>query len=106
MLSVHLSGILPLLRATRGADERLYAVHRLDRVTSGLLMVAKTPEAARAVSALLRERKVEKFYVALSARKPEKPQRGIGVPSGMLRKAMLRKAMTSDFTGDMPSDEV
>ena len=65
-------GVLPLLRAMRGPEERLHAVHRLDRVTSGLLMVAKTPEAAREVSALLRNRQLEKFYVALSARKPSK----------------------------------
>ena len=64
-------GILPLLRAERDG-ERLHSVHRLDRVTSGLLMVAKNSDAAREVGRLLRERRLHKYYVALSARKPSK----------------------------------
>ena len=65
-------GVLTILRAQRDEDERLYSVHRLDRVTSGLLMVAKSAEAARTVSTLLREGAIHKYYVALSARKPSK----------------------------------
>jgi tRNA pseudouridine32 synthase/23S rRNA pseudouridine746 synthase len=72
-------GVLPLLRAMQqsGAlayDGRLLSVHRLDRVTSGLLMVAKSAEAARSVGELLRRRAVDKYYVALSERKPSKRQ--------------------------------
>ena len=58
-------GVLPLLRAMQEAGElahqgRLFAVHRLDRVTSGLLMVAKTPDAATELTRLLRERQAHK----------------------------------------------
>ena len=72
-------GVMPRLRAMQkegqiAHDGRLFAVHRLDRVTSGLLMVAKTPEAAQELSLLLRERRLHKYYVALSARKPKKKQ--------------------------------
>ena len=72
-------GVMPLLRAMQqdgeiAHDGRLFAVHRLDRVTSGLLMVAKTPAAAQELSLLLRERRLHKYYVALSARKPKKKQ--------------------------------
>ena len=70
-------GVMQLLRAMQADGElahdgRLYGVHRLDRVTSGLLMVAKNADAAREVGALLRERRLHKYYVALSGRKPSK----------------------------------
>ena len=64
-------GVLPLLRQQID-DERIYSVHRLDRVTSGLLMIARSAEAASAVGVLLREHRIHKYYVALSARKPKK----------------------------------
>jgi 23S rRNA pseudouridine1911/1915/1917 synthase len=40
-------------------------VHRLDKDTSGLLVVARTPEAHRALVEALAEREVERHYVAL-----------------------------------------
>jgi 23S rRNA pseudouridine1911/1915/1917 synthase len=40
-------------------------VHRLDKDTSGLLVVARTPEAHRALVAALAEREVERHYIAL-----------------------------------------
>jgi 23S rRNA pseudouridine1911/1915/1917 synthase len=40
-------------------------VHRLDRLTSGLLMVAKTPDVERRLSADLENRRVRKEYLAL-----------------------------------------
>jgi 23S rRNA pseudouridine1911/1915/1917 synthase len=40
-------------------------VHRLDKDTSGLLVVARTPEAHTAVVAALAEREVERHYIAL-----------------------------------------
>ena len=70
-------GVLPMLRDMQRRGElefsgRLFSVHRLDRVTSGLLMVAKSAAAAREASELLRDRRLHKYYVALSARKPAK----------------------------------
>ncbi len=41
----------------------LVAVHRLDRLTSGLLLVARTQEEARKWDTLLRERSVKKEYL-------------------------------------------
>lgn len=40
-------------------------VHRLDKETSGLLLVAKTPEAFENLQAQFKERKVQKEYIAL-----------------------------------------
>jgi 23S rRNA pseudouridine955/2504/2580 synthase/23S rRNA pseudouridine1911/1915/1917 synthase len=57
--SVH--GLLPELRP--GADLRI--VHRLDRDTSGCLLLAKGVEAARHFDLAFREARVHKTYVAL-----------------------------------------
>lgn len=54
--------------------EKLYLVHRLDRMTSGLLLLAKSAEACAALALLFAEHRVEKLYVALSDRRPLKKQ--------------------------------
>ncbi len=59
-------GVIEALRALR-PDETLELVHRLDRDTSGCLLVARTRAALRTVHALLREGEVEKHYAALVA---------------------------------------
>ncbi len=43
----------------------VYPVHRLDRPTSGVLLFALSPEAARDVAAAFEARRVEKRYLAL-----------------------------------------
>jgi 23S rRNA pseudouridine1911/1915/1917 synthase len=48
-----------------GGGERPGIVHRLDRLTSGLLVVARTPEARTALVAQLARRSVERRYLAL-----------------------------------------
>ncbi|SIO95112.1 TIGR01621 family pseudouridine synthase [Vibrio spartinae] len=52
----------------------LYLVHRLDKMTSGLLLLARSADAARALSACFAERMVEKYYLAIGAKKPKKKQ--------------------------------
>ncbi len=52
-----------------GGKERPGIVHRLDKETSGCLVVAKTDEAHRALSAQFAERKIDKIYLALVAGK-------------------------------------
>lgn len=47
-----------------GGDRRPGIVHRLDRETSGLLVVAKTDEAHRSLQAALARRRVRRGYVA------------------------------------------
>ena len=48
-------------------------VHRLDKGTSGLMVVAKHPAAARALSAAFRERRVSKTYLAVAVGLPSNP---------------------------------
>ncbi|CAH0533277.1 Ribosomal large subunit pseudouridine synthase C [Vibrio stylophorae] len=52
----------------------LYLIHRLDKMTSGLLLLGKNAQAAAALSELFAKRQVEKFYIALSEQKPKKKQ--------------------------------
>ncbi len=42
-----------------------YLVHRLDRETSGVLLVAKNPKTARTLSHMFRDRLIEKEYITL-----------------------------------------
>src|SRR5436853_6983600 len=55
-----------------GGKERPGIVHRLDKETSGCLVIAKNDEAHRRLSAQFAERTVEKIYLALVAGKLRK----------------------------------
>jgi 23S rRNA pseudouridine955/2504/2580 synthase len=58
-------GVIEALRASRPELTELELVHRLDRETSGCLMIAKRRAVLRELHALLREREMEKRYLAL-----------------------------------------
>jgi len=49
----------------RGESSQVWLVHRLDAVTSGVLMFARTKQAAKRLYAAFREREVKKEYLAL-----------------------------------------
>lgn len=53
---------------------KLWLVHRLDRITSGILLLATSARACEQLAALFRQRQVEKYYLALCDRKPAKKQ--------------------------------
>jgi len=54
-----------------------YPVHRLDKMTSGILLVALNKEAAAKFGELFERHQIEKRYIALSDRKPKKKQGSI-----------------------------
>jgi 23S rRNA pseudouridine955/2504/2580 synthase len=58
-------GLIEVLKATQGSYAGLELVHRLDRVTSGCLLLAKTRSCLNQLHTLLREHKIEKHYTAL-----------------------------------------
>ncbi len=62
-------GLIECLRQLRPEDRYLELVHRLDRDTSGLIMIARRPAALRELHRQLREDKVDKRYLALVAGK-------------------------------------
>ena len=64
----HIDGMLAAL-ASEGERPRL--VHRLDRDTSGVLVVARTAEAAAKLTRAFRQHKVDKLYWALVVGRPE-----------------------------------
>lgn len=89
-------------------QQDFYPIHRLDKITSGLLLVATNKTAAQLFSALFTNHKIEKYYVAISDRKPKKKQgaiKGGMVParrgSWMLTKAKENWAYTQFFSTSM-----
>ncbi len=58
-------GLIEVLRAMRPEEPYLELVHRLDRGTSGCLLVARRPEALRALHGMLRAGRIEKTYLTL-----------------------------------------
>ncbi len=58
-------------------NETLFPVHRLDRITSGLVLIARNKTAAQQFAKLFESRGVEKTYIALSEHKPSKKQGSI-----------------------------
>ena len=58
-------GVIEALRLLRPESKDLELVHRLDRGTSGVLLLAKRRSALRVLHGLLREGRVDKRYLAL-----------------------------------------
>ncbi len=66
-------GVIEQLRSQLNTRD-LWPVHRLDKLTSGLLLVAKSKAAAAQLSAMFAEHQVQKYYLAIAAQKPKKKQ--------------------------------
>ncbi len=80
-----------------GADpQRPGIVHRLDRDTSGLLLVARTEAAHRALRAALRDRRVEREYLALAEGRPPARSGTIDAPVGRDRRRRTRMSVDSE----------
>jgi len=86
-------GVIEQLRAERPQARFLELVHRLDRDTSGLLLVAKRRAALTALHAALREGQVEKHYAALAHGTWRKGQRLIDTPLRQTMAAPAEKRM-------------
>ena len=65
-----------------GGVERPGIVHRLDKMTSGLLMVAKTEQAHHCLSAQIKERKVSRIYRAVVHGRPPEQEGRVEAPIG------------------------
>jgi 23S rRNA pseudouridine1911/1915/1917 synthase len=68
--------------AAGGDEERPGIVHRLDRDTSGLLVVARSDEAHDRLQELIRRRRVERRYLALVKGTPRSRTGRIEAPIG------------------------
>ena len=78
--------------AAGGEEGRAGIVHRLDRDTSGLLVVSRSDEAHRLLQAALAERRIEREYLALVEGRPPARSGTIEAPIG--RDERVRTRMT------------
>lgn len=69
-------GIVEMMKQQRLAGQ-LWLVHRLDKVTSGCLILAKSAQAAAQFGELFSQRSINKYYLAISDKKPKKKQGAI-----------------------------
>ena len=85
-----------------GGDEpeRPGIVHRLDRDTSGLLVVARSPEAHRALQKLVQTRELTREYLALVVGRPRSRSGTIDAPIGRDRNDPLRHSLDTDSPRD------
>jgi 23S rRNA pseudouridine1911/1915/1917 synthase len=79
--------------AAGGEDARPGIVHRLDKNTSGLMLVARNEEAHRALSAAVRDREVLREYTALVEGTLESRSGTIDAPLGRDRRRRTRRAV-------------
>lgn len=97
-------GIMHVIRSTlpttSSGTSRLYPVHRLDADTSGLLMVAKTPQAANELIQQFRAKQVQKYYVGISERKPSKK---MGTVAGAQKKGRRGSWLLEREPGPSPA---
>ena len=103
----HSSGTLVhglLAHDVEGGDEpeRPGIVHRLDRDTSGLLVVARSPEAHRRLQEMVKAREVTREYLALVVGRPRSQRGTIEAPIGRDRHDGQRHSLDTE----MPRDAV
>ncbi len=100
----HSTGTLvhALLGRTAGGDEpqRPGIVHRLDRDTSGLMVVARTEEAYRRLKSLVRRHRLEREYLALVRGRPRSRSGRIEAAIGRDRSEPTRQSLDTDTPRD------
>jgi 23S rRNA pseudouridine955/2504/2580 synthase len=77
-IEIHVDGLLDALQFD--ADERPRLIHRLDRDTSGVLVLARNARAAAFLGAAFRERTARKLYWAVTVGVPNPPMGHIDTP--------------------------
>ncbi|HUJ55588.1 MAG TPA: RluA family pseudouridine synthase [Gaiellaceae bacterium] len=96
----HEGGTLAQALAAAGAQggdaERPGMVHRLDRDTSGLLVVARSQDAYERLQELLRRRELGREYLALVVGRPRSRAGTIDAPLGRDRHDRLRRSLDTD----------
>jgi 23S rRNA pseudouridine1911/1915/1917 synthase len=92
-----LASQLLTLGAAGGEDpDRPGIVHRLDRDTSGLLLVARAPAVFAALQEAIRRREVERRYLALVRGRPRSRSGRIDAPIGRDRRDPTRRSLDTE----------
>ena len=80
-----------------GEPGRPGIVHRLDKDTSGLMVVTRSEEAHRRMAKLVRERALERTYLALVTGRPRSRSGRIEAPIGRDRDHPTRVSLNTDM---------
>lgn len=80
----------------QGQYDELFPVHRLDKMTSGLLLFAKNKQTASDLGKLFEQHLIEKFYLAISKDKPKKKQGWVKGDMVKSRRSSWRLARTNN----------
>jgi 23S rRNA pseudouridine1911/1915/1917 synthase len=86
--------------AAGGEADRPGIVHRLDRDTSGLMVVARSEESHRRLQALVRRRALERHYLALVVGRPRSRRGRIEAPIGRDRRDPFRRSLDTHAPRD------
>lgn len=97
--------VVTRLRIERGEDD-IVAMHRLDRVTGGLLALSRRPETRGTYQVLFQEKRIEKTYRAL-AWLPDGWRAGESLPLGLESgEKRERRSRLQKIDGERPVREV
>ena len=91
----HIDGLLDALRFE--LDEKPHLVHRLDKDTSGILVIGRTANAAAKLSATFKSREAQKIYWAVVVGKPKLTSGKVDAPLIKKSGAKGGEQMAIDF---------
>ncbi len=91
----HIDGMLDALRF--GKDEKPHLVHRLDKDTSGVLVIGRTANDASKLAECFKSRQAQKIYWAVVAGKPKLLSGKINAPLSKLGNVRGGEQMKVDF---------
>lgn len=91
----HIDGMLDALRF--GKDEKPHLVHRLDKDTSGVLVIGRTANDAAKLAECFKSRKAQKIYWAVVAGKPKLSSGKIDAPLAKLGNVRGGEQMKVDY---------
>jgi tRNA pseudouridine32 synthase/23S rRNA pseudouridine746 synthase len=77
-------------------NTQLFSVHRLDKVTSGVILLATSSHTAHHFATMFANKEIEKFYLAISTRKPKKKQGWIKADMTQARRGSFKLLHTKN----------
>ena len=79
-------------------------VHRLDRDTSGVMVIAKTQEAFERIKSLFQNRKVRKTYIAVVRGRFDEPKGSVTAPIGIVSGSTKRSVHSTKMAKPAETD--
>lgn len=100
---LHLIDLLErfLQQETGSRQRQVYTVHRIDADTSGLVLLARTPEMHRELSRLFEKQRIEKSYLAIVRGRPKESEGRIDLP---LSRSTSGKKLTRVDSNGKPAE--